>query len=237
MRLRAISFDCWSTLLYDHEPLIAHEKRIAATLEITRAIEASLDEGRVRDAYDEAWKTHFDHWHAGAATGAPEIARWTLERLDMPDAGAIRELAQMISEAGLESEIGVLDGARELLERLSDAGFRRALICDTGLTPGRVVRQLLERAGLLDLLEVQIFSDEAGRAKPDPIVFHAALEKLEVAPHHALHVGDLLRTDIAGARGVGMHTARIRGHHDDRSELPEADVVVDSHHDLWEFVR
>lgn len=237
MKIRAVTFDCWSTLLYEHEPLIAHERRMQAVLEISRSVDPTLGEERVGRAYDGAWAMHFEHWTASVATGAPEIAAWTLEHLSIKDAGAINELAQAIAEAGLESEIGVLDGAQELLECLAAGGYRRALICDTGLNPGSVVRRHLERAGLLSLLEVLIFSDEAGVPKPDPRVFHSALEPFDVAPKDALHVGDLRRTDVAGARQVGMQTARIRGHHDDRSDLPEADHVVDSHHDIWELVR
>ena len=103
------------------------------------------------------------------------------------------------------------------------------LVCDTGFTPGRSVRRLLESAGLLELLEVQVFSDEVGVPKPDPRTFLAALEPLGVAPQKALHVGDLRRTDVAGAREFGMGTVRIAAHHDDKSELPEADAVAESY--------
>jgi FMN phosphatase YigB (HAD superfamily) len=47
-----------------------------------------------------------------------------------------------------------------------------------------------------------------------------------------VHIGDLRRTDVAGARGVGMASLRIRTLHDDRSELPEADAVVDGYDDV-----
>ncbi len=237
MKYQAVTFDCWSTLLYEREPLVAHEKRVAVVLEIASTLIPTLDETRARQAYDEAWHVHFDNWHAGRPSGAPEIARWTLESLSISDDCAIDELAQTIAEAGLDSEIGILDGAGEVLARLAELGCRRALICDTGLNPGSTVRQLLERSELLDLLEVLVFSDEAGLPKPAPLMFRSALDALAVAPQHALHVGDLRRTDVAGARAIGMHTARIRGHHDDVSELPEADHVLDSHHDLWKIVR
>jgi FMN phosphatase YigB (HAD superfamily) len=71
-----------------------------------------------------------------------------------------------------------------------------------------------------------------GVPKPHPRTFQAALEPLGVAPARALHVGDLRRTDVAGARELGMVAVRIRARHDDRSALPEADFVVDSHAEL-----
>ena len=88
----------------------------------------------------------------------------------------------------------------------------------------------------LELLEVQVFSNEEGVPKPNPRVFHAALEALGVASADAVHVGDLRRTDVAGARGVGMGSIRIRQVHDDRSDHPEADAVADSHRHLLEIL-
>ena len=129
-----------------------------------------------------------------------------------------------------------LEGARETLEALARKGIRRALICDTGYSPAQVVRELLARQGLLDLLEVQVFSDEAGVPKPDPKVFNAALAPLGVAPGDAVHVGDLRRTDIAGARAMGMGCIRIRTHFDDPSDLPDADAIADSHAHLLELL-
>jgi len=52
----------------------------------------------------------------------------------------------------------------------------------------------------------------------------------------AANVGDLRRTDVAGARGVGMRTLRIRDRYDDESEHPEADLVADSHAHLLELL-
>ncbi|NNL67114.1 MAG: HAD-IA family hydrolase, partial [Myxococcales bacterium] len=79
---------------------------------------------------------------------------------------------------------------------------------------------------------VQVFSDEVGVPKPHPRIFRAALEPLGVDPAQALHVGDLLHTDVAGARSFCMASVRIRALHDDPSALPEADFVVDSHAEL-----
>lgn len=156
------------------------------------------------------------------------------------EAGAQRELGSeltsALAEASLESEIAVLEGSRETLEWLAAAGLRRALVCDTGFSPGRVVRQLLDRTGLLDLLEVQAFSDEVGVPKPDARIFEHALGALETPPAAALHVGDLRRTDVAGARSLGMRTVRIRDHFDDPSGHVDADLVADSHAHLRELL-
>jgi len=229
----AITFDCWNTLLYEDDWKAAHALRVEAleraAREAGRAV-SSADAGR---AFDAAWERHMQLWRDGVATGSREVALWALGALGLREPHpALEHLVAVYEEASHSSRVEALAGARETLIALEGTGVRRALVCDTGLTPGRVVRRHLERLGLLELLEIQIFSDEIGVPKPDPRAFHSALQPLGVAPERALHVGDLLGTDVAGARAIGMGSVRIRARHDDASELPEADFVVGSHEEL-----
>ncbi len=229
----AVTFDCWNTLLVEADWQRAHALRVAALAHAAHEAGRSTTAREAGDAFDTAWQRHMALWEQGVVSGAREVALWALAELGLNEPHpALEHLVESYQEASHTSRVTALDGARELLEALGRAGVRRALVCDTGLTPGRVVRQHLERLGLLDWLEVQIFSDEIGVPKPDARAFRAALDGLEVAAPRALHVGDLRRTDVAGARGVGMGSVRIRAPHDDDSALPEADYVVSSHAEL-----
>ena len=61
----------------------------------------------------------------------------------------------------------------------------------------------------------------------------AALDMLGATPERAMHVGDLRRTDVAGAAALGMRTARYRRLNDDvASDGPEADFVIEGHREL-----
>jgi putative hydrolase of the HAD superfamily len=169
-------------------------------------------------------------WKAGTASGATEVAHWALAELELSPHGAnLPDLVRNFEEASHSGRVLALDGARDALEALDRAGIRLGLVCDTGLTPGRVVRQFLDAQGLLGLLSSTIFSDEWSLPKPHPEVFHAALSELGVEPSQALHIGDLKRTDVAGARAVGMATVRLRARNDDASGHAEADHVVDDY--------
>ena len=94
----------------------------------------------------------------------------------------------------------------------------------------------MDDKGLLDRFSGWGFSDEVGHYKPAPQIFEAALAALGAEPEEAMHVGDLRRTDIAGAAALGMRTARYRGLHDDPDleSGPEAELVLDSHLELPE---
>ena len=236
MNPKTVTFDCWSTLLYEPEPLKSFEPRVRAVAHAAKSAGRPVDDETARLALDHAWRRHSDMWNNGHGSTAHDIASWALRELGIADPGAAIGLGAALAEASLGSHVLALDGALDALARLRGEGVRTALICDTGFTPGRIIRVLLERVGLLEHLEVCIFSDEVGVPKPDPRAFRAALEPLDVAPQRAWHVGDLRRTDVAGGRAAGMATVRIRDHHDDRSDLPEADAVADSHAHLLEIL-
>lgn len=63
---------------------------------------------------------------------------------------------------------------------------------------------------------------ELGVVKPDPQPFLVALEKLKLEPKQVLFIGDRERTDVLGAKGVGMKTCLVWGKSD------EADVSLES---------
>ena len=74
-----------------------------------------------------------------------------------------------------------------------------------------MLRQVLTNHGLLDMFDSLIFSDEAGRAKPHLEVFKRAARLLSAEPAAIVHVGDLERTDIVGAKQAGYRAIRFTG--------------------------
>ncbi len=227
---KAVTFDCWQTLIYEARWEIAHGLRVAALEQAARTAGLDLAPDEARLAFDAAWGRHMDLWSRQVATGAREVAHWALEEVGLdPHGAAFDPLLQAFEEASHSGEVCMIEGARETLTQLEAAGVGCALICDTGLTPGRVVRQLLDRHGLLAPLRETIFSDEWSLPKPHPRVFEAALAALGVSASEAFHVGDLRRTDVAGARAVGMGTIRLTAANDDSTPLADADHVARSH--------
>ena len=88
----------------------------------------------------------------------------------------------------------------DALARLRAAGLRLGIVSNSD---GRV-EQALSAAGLREYFDVVIDSSLFGVEKPDPAIFRAALEALDVAPEEALYVGDLYDVDVLGARAAGM---------------------------------
>ena len=237
-RIEAVTFDCWNTLLRERDFALPRERRATALVETATGAGVALDATAAGDAVRAAFDRHLALWMEGIGSGANEIARWALETAGVGDAATrAPELARRFEDAALDGDAEPLPGAGDVLERLRSRGVRVALICDTGMSPGRVVRELLRRAGLLGALEVQIFSNEVGVPKPHPRMFERALAPLGIDPARAVHIGDLRRTDVAGGRAFGMGTVRIRAAFDDTGALPDADAVIGDYTELFETLE
>jgi 2-haloalkanoic acid dehalogenase type II len=68
----------------------------------------------------------------------------------------------------------------------------------------------LSPTGLLELVDGVVTSADAGAAKPAPAVFRRALALAGVDGTGAVHVGDSLDNDIAGARALGIRAILVR---------------------------
>jgi HAD superfamily hydrolase (TIGR01549 family) len=229
--IQAVTYDCWGTMLRDKDPEGAMDIRLSA---LNRFLD--LDEDAARSLLKEAWAKHDEAWKQVETFGPGRMAAYCLETNGIEDDDSIRELSKAFEEASLEGGVEAADGVVDAMTKLRAEGIRIGVICDTGFSSGRVVRSLLEEQGIAELVDVFCFSDEIGVPKPGNEIFAKALAELGVRPPEAIHIGDLKRTDIAGAHDVGMHAIRYRGVHDDKTDATEAECVIDRHEQLLEAI-
>jgi FMN phosphatase YigB (HAD superfamily) len=245
---KAVTFDCWSTLIADQswEETRLHRQRSLVEIAARRGLELDLEQAR--ELIEGSWQQHVESWRSGGFFGAPGAARWIVGKiqtrgLPIPasklDADLVAELVAAIENATDGVGTQVVEGAAEALNAVRAAGISTALVCDVGFTPGRFVRRFLKEHGLQ--LDHYFFSDEVGTPKPYPPIFQAALKATGAEPSKAVHIGDLKRTDVAGARNAGMGTIRFVGVHNDQWQSPdtageEADAVLERWADLPEVL-
>jgi putative hydrolase of the HAD superfamily len=95
----------------------------------------------------------------------------------------------------------VFADARQTLIELREQALRLIVVSNWDISLGEV----LDRAGLLCLLDGVLSSAEVGYPKPDPRIFTAALELAGgVLPADAMHVGDSPELDVRGALSAGI---------------------------------
>lgn len=94
-----------------------------------------------------------------------------------------------------------MEGARHALDALAALGVRACVVSNSD---GRAEHHLVV-TGMRAGLEFVVDSQVEGLEKPDPRLFHVALDRLGVSPERSVYVGDLRCVDEAGARAAGMH--------------------------------
>lgn len=191
----------------------------------------TLDDGRWSDELalraNEAALARIGRGDVGAAN----VSRWfqanqEMFRLESTDEVDLAEITEAcLRELGCEPSADELEAymeawqrsvareshlhpdALELLRQLRERGLRLGLVSNT-FAPGRFLSPRLDECGLGPAVDVVVLSSEHGKRKPDPTIFHVALDGLGVAPEQAVFVGDRLAADIAGAHDVGMTTVQ-----------------------------
>jgi putative hydrolase of the HAD superfamily len=234
--VRAITFDFWNTLVRANDDQ-AQWRRDAW---LKRLDEAGLptDADIVREAFYAEWLEHQKSWQSGVIYDGEKAADAAVRRVceatgySLPN-DVRDDLVHLFLTEGENAEFQLCPGVIEAVPTLAAAGVRLGIVCDVGFTPSSGLRRLLDRFGLLQYFTGWSFSDEVRCYKPDPRIFEHALSYLDVAPADAAHIGDIRRTDVAGARAVGMTAVRYRAVNDDTDDAhPEGDHVIDRHDEL-----
>jgi putative hydrolase of the HAD superfamily len=209
--LKAVTFDLWGTLMMDRPVGIRMVKaeRIRRIGEVLRQEQIIRDPEAIVRAYNSVGDRLAVLWTELRDLGARDQVELLLdillagEHVSRPDS-----LMEPLVEAytlPILSELPVpVDGAPNVLSALEGRGLRMAVICNTGRTPGKILRIILERLGLGRYLSVQTFSDELRLRKPHPEIFLRTLSALGVEPPEARHVGDTM-----AAHGIGMRAVHL----------------------------
>ncbi|MFC8717857.1 HAD family hydrolase [Kitasatospora sp. NPDC057198] len=161
-----------------------------------------------RDAVLRFWRrierTEYDRYLAGELTVQEQrrtravalaahlgLGRWSAERADDWFAGYLRRYRE-----SWRAYPEVPDAIEEL-----GAGRRLGVITNG---EGGIQRAKLRAIGLAALAPHTTASGEAGRAKPDPEIFHLACRALGTAPERTAYVGDRLDLDARAATAAGL---------------------------------
>jgi putative hydrolase of the HAD superfamily len=225
--LQAVTLDFWNTLFVDRGGREREHVRAAMLRDELALVGMRPPEEHIHEAlrvgyeyFDQVWRD--EHRTPTTAELVDDLLKTLGARLP---AEARARLADRFANLILEYDPHLIDGVAATLPRLG-ARWRLAVICDTGFSPGSALRVVLERHDLLAYFTFLYFSDEGGRSKPDERVFRAVLDRLGVRAGEAAHVGDLQRTDIAGAQAVGMSAIHFIGANAQDAPVSTADAVI-----------
>lgn len=122
--------------------------------------------------------------------------------LDIADLELAAALLERFSDA---SSYKLFDDAVPTLQRLRRDGYRLGLISNFE----QWLEERLVELEVGHLFDISVISGFVKIEKPDPGIYRLALERAEVVPGDAVHVGDSISMDVEPAGSLGMHTILI----------------------------
>jgi len=185
-----------------------HVRTTVDELSLAESIARTTIDRRVHEGgrTSDAWRDYF-HILLTRVGVPPE---WTDEIIDT--------LAEAHERVGLWTV--PIDGAIDAISELKRSGYRLGVVSNA---EGRVERDL-SGAGFAGLFETVVDSHLVGVEKPDPRIFHIALERLGASAGSALFLGDVPSVDVVGAQAAGL-TAVLLDRHDLYAEAAAARVT------------
>ena len=225
--ITTIFFDVGQTLLVPAVPegLVFTEE--AARFDV--ALDPALVDARVTQMYrlyEQLYKQDETFWSDEARTTAMWLKLYeylcSLMGVEESKQAAIAQSVhrRYFSAASWKAYDDVLPA----LEALRERGLRMGLISNWDSTLEGIIIEL----GLAPYFEVILSSTVVRLHKPMPQIFELALKRMEVGPDEAIHVGDHLTADVAGALEAGIMPVLIDRRGTTRKHvLPNTAVVSD----------
>jgi HAD superfamily hydrolase (TIGR01549 family) len=146
-----------------------------------------------------------------------ERFRRALARCEPTPDAATAEALSLAHMAHLAAQTAMPEAHLPLLRALAGR-YRLGLVSNFDHAP--TAQAILARHGAHRCFDVTLISDDFGRRKPHPSIFHEALTRLGAASDEALYVGDSAADDVAGAQGVGVDVAWINRDDGPRPDPP-----------------
>lgn len=114
------------------------------------------------------------------------------------------ELANELSDGYIAispHQTNVFPGTHETLETLKNDGYEMHIITN-GFKEVQHIK--LKNSKLIEYFDIIVCSEEVGKNKPAPEVFHHSLDRAKAKIEESVMIGDDIRADIHGAERVGM---------------------------------
>jgi len=202
---RALLLDALGTLLELEPPA----PRLRAELSERFGLSiGEADAQRAIAAEIAYYRTHLDEGRDPDALAALRGRCAEALRAALPDhgRGAAIDNAKLTGALLASLRFKAFADVRPALAAARAAGRRLVVVSNWDVS----LDEVLDRLGLAPMLDGIVTSAAVGSRKPSPEIFERALALAGTAPNEAIHVGDSLTEDVAGARAAGIEAVLIK---------------------------
>ncbi len=241
MKLKVITIDFWNTIFDSSGGKERNALRYHTLVNEIAHQGVSVTTKDFENALAASWEYFNDIWINQQRTPKPkDTIEFFWNYLSLPyTESSIDRVTQVFSDSVINYPPKLICNAGPVIRELARS-YKLGIVSDTGFTPGVTLQKLLDQHDLLDCFTSFSFSDETGVSKPHPNAFMKVLSELEATPEQSLHIGDIEKTDIKGAKQLGMYAIKFAGDpttiHRDGYNGTIADEIVTDWADILEII-
>lgn len=237
-RIKVVTIDFWNTIFDSSNGIERNQLRINTLKSKLSELGLNISDEEYQTAMQEAWEFFNGIWKNEKRTlSTYDSVLFFWQYFSAPqDEFTINEVVKIFEECILYFPPKLFDGASNVIKELASK-YMLGIVSDTGFSPGRVLRDLLDKYSILEYFCAFSFSNETGVAKPHPKAYLSVLNALNCNPENAIHIGDIEETDIEGAKNLNMLAIRFLANQPDfLSEDSEFHTKADFIAKSWEEV-
>ncbi len=147
------------------------------------------------------------------------------------------EVINEIAPRMIEDHMELIQGADTIVENLSSNGLKIGLVTSSQKQYLEIKMQPLKHAGVEELFEVIITTDDVLKRKPAPDPLITCAQQLDMKPGNCVYVGDTA-TDIKAGKAAGMRTIGVLTGFDEYAilENEKPDAIMESVRNLLEVI-
>lgn len=165
---------------------------------------------------------------------AQTILKLVFDRLGLKFSISIREIERLIWEN--DAKIVPVEGAKELLDHLNNAGIRTAVISNLDFS-GYLLKGRLDQVYPDNRFEFVITSSDYGIRKPNRLLFEVGIARAGLKPGEIWYVGDKVIVDVDGSRACGMVPVLYMSEYNHYGEAPEDIFLVKTYRQLIDLLN
>jgi sugar-phosphatase len=180
-------------------------------LDVFARVGVALTDDQLRDTWGMRIEEVVDHWY--------QERPWNGIRPHAVQREIVREMVEYVRNDGIP-----MAGALQAIDIARAAGLRIAIASSSSR---ELIDAVIDRLGIIDLVDAVCTADDEVRGKPDPAVYLSAARALDVLPSCCVAIEDS-PVGVTSAVAAGMRCIGVRSHGDLSGDISHAHVVIDS---------
>lgn len=242
-RIKVVTIDFWNTVFDSSNGIERNQLRINTLKSKLSQLGLNISDEEYQTAMQKAWEFFNGIWKNEQRTlSTYDSVLFFWQYFSAPqNKNIINEVVKIFEECILYYPPTLFDGASDAIKELASK-YKLGIVSDTGFSPGRVLRNLLDRYSILEYFSAFSFSNETGVSKPNPKAYLSVLNSLNCYPENAIHIGDIEETDIEGAKNINMLAIRFMANQpvflsEDDEFHSKADFIARSWKEVLEIIN